>query len=158
MDPVELRRIGPQQRIFTHALRCFIRPEVLEEVHSPRQPMPPHKDLIQVPLVSAVVRHYVPSALHQGFEHAVGWLDDHDARVEDDTIIADCGDLGEFEEEVKVAEDDYVGVDEDDLVIVCELPEAELAVVVLVVGVLLGAGVADAGDEVEFPAGCSEGV
>lgn len=63
-----------------------------------------------------------------------------------------------MEEEVEVAEDNDVGVDEDDLVVVGELPEAELAVVVLVVGVLLGVGVPDALDDADLPPGGCEGV
>lgn len=99
-------------------------------------------------------------------ERAVGGLDDHDAGVEEVDVVASGRHLREVEEEVEVAEYDDVGVDEDDLVVVGELPEAELAVVVLVVGASLGFRVLDPGYEPELPArgskslafGCGDGV
>lgn len=89
-------------------------------------------------------------------ERAVGGLDDHDAGVEEVDVVSGGRHLREVEEEVEVAEYDDVGVDEDDLVVVGELPEAELAVVVLVVGASLGFRVSDPGYEPELPARGSE--
>lgn len=119
--------------------------------------MPPNEHLVEEPLVPAVIRDDVVRPLHEILERAVGGLYDHDAGVEDGDVVSHGGDLGEVEEEVEAAQHDDVGIDEDDLVVVGELPEPELAVVVLVVGVLLGLGVADAGDEADLPAGGGEG-
>ena len=91
-------------------------------------------------------------------EGAVGGLDDHDAGVEEVDVVAGGRHLREVEEEVEVSEYNDVGVDEDDLVVVRELPEAELAVVVLVVGAVLGFRVSDTVYEPELPAGGGEGV
>lgn len=63
-----------------------------------------------------------------------------------------------MEEEVEVTQNDDVGVDEYDLVVVGELPKSELAVVVLVVRVLLGSRVSDSLDESDGPPGGGEGV
>lgn len=58
---------------------------------------------------------------------------------------------------VDVAEDYRIGVHEDNLVIVGQQPEAELAVVILVVGEFLGVRVADSLDHPQLPAGGGEG-
>lgn len=84
--------------------------------------MPPDEDLVEEALVAAVVGDDVVPAVHQHAEGAVGGLDDHDAGVEDVGVVAGGRHLGEVEEEVEVAEDDDVGVDEDELVVVGELP------------------------------------
>lgn len=57
---------------------------------------------------------------------------------------------------VDVLQDQKIGVYEDDFVVVGELPHAELAVVPLVVGTLLGEGAEDALDALDLPSGCSQ--
>lgn len=48
---------------------------------------------------------------------------------------------------------DYVGIDEDDFFVIGELPKAELAVVIFVVGIFRRSGIADAFDDSEIPTG-----
>lgn len=50
--------------------------------------MPPHEDLVKETLVTAVVRDYVFSKLHENSKCAFRGLDDHDAGVEDGHIVA----------------------------------------------------------------------
>lgn len=84
--------------------------------------MPPHEYLIQKPLVAAVVRNDVVAPIHQNTEGTIRRLDYHDAGIEDRLVVSGGRHLGEMEEDVEVAEDEDVGVDEDDLVVVGELP------------------------------------
>lgn len=63
-----------------------------------------------------------------------------------------------MEEEVEVSKYYDVGIDEDDFVVIRELPEAEFAVVVLVVGVLFGFRIADPGYDTDGPAGGGKGL
>lgn len=156
MYGVEFWWVRPEQLVLHAGLVCRIRPEILQEIDPPRQAVPPHKDLVEVALVAAVVRNDVFAVVHEEIERAVGWLDDHDAGVEEVHVVAGGRHLGEVEEEVEVAEDDDVGVDEDDFVVFGELPEAELAVVVFVVGAVFGSRVSDPLDEPELPASSGE--
>lgn len=64
--------------------------------------------------------------------------------------------MGEVEKDVKVAEDDDVRVYEDNFVIVGELPQAELAVIVLIVGAILCSRVTNPGDGSDLPSGSSQ--
>ena len=57
---------------------------------------------------------------------------------------------------VDVLQDQKIGVYENDLVVIGELPHAELAVVPLVVGTLLGEGAEDAFDALDLPSGGSQ--
>jgi len=57
------------------------------------------------------------------------------------------------EEEVQVTKDNNIRVDEDELVVVSQLPEAKLRIVVLVVGALLSPRVSDPFYDPEFPPG-----
>ncbi|PON42379.1 hypothetical protein PanWU01x14_282420 [Parasponia andersonii] len=118
--------------------------------------MPPHEDLVEEALVPSVVGNDVVPVVHEDPERAVRWLHDHDPGVEDGEVVPDGRDLRELEEDVEVPEHGNVGVYEDDLVVVGELPEAELAVVVLVVGVLQGPRVSDPGYEPDPPPGLGE--
>lgn len=84
--------------------------------------MPPHIHLIEEPLVPTIVRNQLRPLLHEELEGAFRRFDDHDPWIEDDPIIS-CGwNLREVEEEIEIAKDDDVGVDEDDLVVVGQLP------------------------------------
>lgn len=122
MDRVQLRRIRPEQLVLHAGLNRRIGPEILQEIDPPRQPVPPDEHLVQKPLIPAVVGDDLVPAAHQRAEGAVGGLDDHDAGIEDVAVVAGGGHLGEVEEEVEVAQNDDVGVDEDDPVVVGELP------------------------------------
>lgn len=97
------------------------------------------------------------AARHENIEGAVGRFENHDAGVEDGLVITGGGHLREIEEDVEVAEDDDVGVDEDHSLVLRQLPQPELAVVVLIVGAVLGPRVPDPGDESDLPAGELEG-
>lgn len=158
MNRVNFGRIGTEKLVLkADFINGGIGPEILQEVDSPWKAVPPDEHLVEEALVAAVVRNDVVSAFHEDFEGAVGGLDDHYAGVEEGEVVAGGGYLGEVEEEVEVSEYDDVGVDEDDFVVVGELPEPELAVVVLVVGALLGVGVADARYDEDLPPGGGEG-
>lgn len=97
------------------------------------------------------------AARHENVECAVGGLEYHDAGVEDGLVVTSSGHLWEVEENIKVAEDDDVSINEDHSLIIRELPESELAVVVLVVGAILGPRISDPGYESDLPAGEFEG-
>ena len=154
MKDVEDRRIGGEEPSLLLLHRVVVSdPEVLQEVHVLGNSMPPREDLIQVALVSAIVGLDLVDVVHQKAERAVGRLDDHDAGVEERAVVPRGGNLRHPEEEIDVAEDEKVGVDEDDLVVLRELPEAELAVVPLVVGVFLGPRVSYPLDGLDLPAG-----
>lgn len=158
MNRVNLGRVSPEELVPVADLgHGGIGPEVLQEVDPPRKPVPPDEHLIEEALVAAVVGDDVAPAVHEDAEGAVGGLEDHDARVEEGEVVAGGGYLWEVKEEVEVTEYDDVGVHEHDLVVVGELPEPELAVVVLVVGALLGVGVAYALYEADFPSGGCQG-
>lgn len=73
-------------------------------------------------MVTAVVRDDLVTSLHEDTKRTIGGLDNHNAGVEDGVIIAYGGYLREVKEKVEIAKDDDVGVDEDDLVVVSELP------------------------------------
>lgn len=108
-------------------------------------------------MVSAVVRDDLVTSVHEDPKRTIGRLDNHNAGVEDGVIIADGGNLREVKEKVEVAKDDDVGVDEDDLVIISELPQPELAVIVFIIRVLLGPRVSDPGYDPDLPPGCGQG-
>lgn len=55
---------------------------------------------------------------HENLEGAVGGFEDHDAGVEDGLVIPRSGHLREVEENIKVAEDDDVGIDKDHSLII----------------------------------------
>lgn len=97
------------------------------------------------------------AARHENIEGAVGRFENHDAGVENGLVITGGRHLREIEEDVEVAEDDDVGVDEDHSLVFGQLPQPELAVVVLVVGAVLGPRVPDPGDDSDLPAGELEG-
>lgn len=158
VNGVQLGRVRPDQPVLHPLFQRRVRPEILQEVHPPRQPVPPHEHLVKEPLVPSVVRNDVVSEAHQRAERAVRRLDHHDPRVEDSLVVPRGRDLREVEEDVEVSEYDDVGVDEDDLVVVGELPQAELAVVVLVVAPFLGFRVSDSGYDSDLPARGGEGV
>jgi hypothetical protein len=75
--------------------------------------------------------------VHQQLECAVGRLYDHDTRVEECRIVARCSDLWHGEQEVNILQDEEVSIYEDDLVVVSQLPQPELAVVPLIVCIML---------------------
>ncbi|KAL0438712.1 UNVERIFIED_CONTAM: hypothetical protein Slati_2354200 [Sesamum latifolium] len=56
MQRVQLRRVRPEQLVLHARLDRGIRPEVLQEVDPPRQPLPPHEHLVQEPLIAARCR------------------------------------------------------------------------------------------------------
>ena len=84
--------------------------------------MPPDEDFVKKTLVTAVVGNYVFDMIHEDPKGAVGRFDGHDAGVEDGAVVAGGGHLREVEEEIEIAENDDVGVNEDDLVVFGELP------------------------------------
>lgn len=104
-------------------------------------------------MVTSVVGDDLVTPLHEDTKRTIGGLDNHDTRVEDGVVIADRGHLREMKEKVQIAKDDDVGVDEDDLVVVSELPQPELAIVVFIVRVFLGPGVSDPGYDPDVPPG-----
>lgn len=97
------------------------------------------------------------AARHENIEGAVGRFENHDAGVENGLVVTGGRQLWEMEEDVEAAEDDDVGVDEDHPLVLRQLPQPELAVVVLVVGAVLGPRVPDPGDDSDLPAGELEG-
>lgn len=88
MYGINLGRISSKELVLDPHLQRGVRPKVLQEVHSPGKPMPPHEDLVKETLVTAVVRDYVFSKLHEYSKCAVRGLDDHDAGVEDGHVVA----------------------------------------------------------------------
>lgn len=84
--------------------------------------MPPHEHFVQEPLVTAVVRNDVVPEPHQHAERAIRGFDHHDPRIEDGLVVPRGRNLREVEEDVEIPKDDDVGVDEDDLVVIGELP------------------------------------
>lgn len=58
------------------------------------------------------------AARHENVECAVGGLEYHDAGVEDGLVVTSSGHLWEVEENIKVAEDDDVGIDKDHSLII----------------------------------------
>lgn len=89
--------------------------------------------------------------VHQQLECAVGRLYDHDTGVEERRVVASCSDLWHGEQEVDIPQDEEVGIYEDDLVVVSQLPQPELAVVPLVVCVMLRFRVPDSLDYSDLP-------
>lgn len=134
-----------------------ISPKDFESINPLRKAVPPREDLVEKPLIAAIVRLQFEAQPHQGFEQAQGGLDDHHTRVEHELVVGSGGERRVDEEAVEVIEDDKVRVDEDDLVVFGELEDSELAVVPLVVGSLGGEGAADAVDGEHIPAGGAEG-
>lgn len=61
-----------------------------------------------------------------------------------------------MEEDVDVAKHDDVSVNEDDFIVVRELPESKLAVVVLVIRVFLSSRVSNPFDHSDLPPCCGE--
>nr|GMC78643.1 hypothetical protein PanWU01x14_282420 [Ipomoea batatas]GMD22181.1 hypothetical protein PanWU01x14_282420 [Ipomoea batatas]GMD42831.1 hypothetical protein PanWU01x14_282420 [Ipomoea batatas]GMD94551.1 hypothetical protein PanWU01x14_282420 [Ipomoea batatas] len=108
------------------------------EIHPPGQAVPPHEDLVEEALVAAVVRNDVVRPPHEQVESAIRRLQDHHAGVENGAVVPGGRNLREIEQKIDVAEDDYVGIDEDYLV---------------VVRFLLGSRVSNPLDEPEFPPG-----
>ena len=84
--------------------------------------MPPDEDFIEKTLVAAVVGNDVFDMTHKDPKSAIGRFDGHDPGIEDGAVVADGGHLREVEEDIEIAENDDVGVDEDDLVVFSELP------------------------------------
>ncbi|THU59631.1 hypothetical protein C4D60_Mb07t04110 [Musa balbisiana] len=149
---VQSRWIRPHQAVLLRLPPLRVAdPEVLQEVHVPRHAVPPREDLVQVALVAAVVGGDLVHVIHQQPERAVGGLHHHDAGVEEGGVVPHSAHLRHREEEVDVPQHQQVGVDEHHLVVVGELPQPELAVVPLVVGVALGLGVADPLDGSQLP-------
>lgn len=64
--------------------------------------------------------------------------------------------MWEVKEEIEVSEYDDVGVNEDNFMVISELPESELAVVVFVVGVFFCSAVTDSFDESDGPTGSDQ--
>lgn len=61
-----------------------------------------------------------------------------------------------MEQNIEVPQHDDVGIYENDLVVIRQLPQPKLAVVVLVVGAVLGLRVSDPGYDPDLPAGGGE--
>ena len=59
---------------------------------------------------------------HEKIEDAVGGLQHHHSRVEQRGVVPHGGDIRQGESYVDVAEDEWVGVDEDESVVFGELP------------------------------------
>lgn len=55
VNGVDLWRVGPEELVLDAGLHGAIGPEILEEVDSPGQPVPPHKHLVEKTLVTAIV-------------------------------------------------------------------------------------------------------
>lgn len=155
---VDFRRVSPEKPILDSGLHGAIGPEVLKEVDPPGKTVPPHEHLVEEALVAAVVGNHVFAVAHENPEGALGGLDDHYAGVEDREVVAGGRHLREVEEEVEAAKNDDVGVDENDLVVLGQLPEPELAVVVLVVRPLLRPRVSNAIDHPDLPPGTCQGL
>lgn len=126
-------------------------PEVLQEVHVLGDAVPPCENLIQVTLVSTIVRRDLVDVVHQQLERAVGRLYHHDTGVEECCVVASCSDLWHCEQEVNIPKDKEVSIDEDDLVVVSQLPQPELAVVPLVVSITCSFWVPDSLDYSDLP-------
>ncbi|EYU23794.1 hypothetical protein MIMGU_mgv1a014266mg [Erythranthe guttata] len=106
MQHVQHRRLRLEQpHLHLPRLRTVAGPEILEEVHAPRDAVPPREDLVQVALVAAVVRFDAVHVLHQEAEGAVRRLHHHHPGVEEGTVVARGGDLRRPEQKVDVAED-----------------------------------------------------
>ena len=103
VENVEDRGIGAEQLslLRLHLLAVAL-PEVLQEVHVLGDAVPPCENLVQVTLVSAIVRRDLVDVVHQQLERAVGRLYDHDTGVEERCIVASRGDLWHCEQEVNI--------------------------------------------------------
>ncbi|BAS79214.1 Os02g0556050, partial [Oryza sativa Japonica Group] len=128
-------------------------PEVLHEVGVRREAVPPREDLVEVPLVAAVVGVDVGDVVHEQAERAAARLHHHHAGVEQRAVVRRRAHLGHGEERRHGALHQQVGVEEDDAVVLRQRPQPELAVVPLVVRVRRRARVADAPDRAHLPPG-----
>lgn len=63
-----------------------------------------------------------------------------------------------MKKDVQVSQNYDVCIDEDDLVIISELPQPKLAVIVLIVGVFFSSRVSDSFDESDLPPGCCKSI
>lgn len=103
MYRVHSRWVRPEQLVLHRRLIGRIGPEILQKIHPPRQPVPPHEHLVQEPLIAPIVRNYLLPTVHQHPEGAIRRLDHHYTRIEDRPVVARRRHLGETEKGVEVA-------------------------------------------------------
>nr|VDD45873.1 unnamed protein product [Brassica oleracea] len=95
---------------------------MLQEIHVFRNPMPPREHLVQVTLISTVIRLNLVYMFHQKLKRAVARLDHHNSRVKQSAIVSRSRDLRHPEQEIDVSQDQQICIYEDDFVVISELP------------------------------------